>query len=109
MPFPATARDATLESLLYLARTIWGPEPLSLIEIVVRAQVTLGDLARQARDGGGSTAEVHAKHRYEVQKEIGNLIFSCIRWADDLGFDPFACVQVAAQAQERFASSGRKR
>lgn len=102
-------RHASLEDLLLLARTIWGDDRLTLRQVVERAMVTLGDLARLSRDGVPQAMASRSEYQDEIQKEIGNLIFSCIRWADDLGYDPVRCVELAAKAQHRFASSGRPR
>lgn len=43
----------------------------------------------------------------EIQKEFGNIIFSTIRWCDDLGYDPEACVKKAITAQEKFARENK--
>ena len=119
-PFWSSAYDAvvelrprydrtSLEGLLHHARDIWGPQyrqPLD--EIVVRLMVGLGDLARKVRDGRPTELHVEA-WRAEVKKELGNLIFSTIRWCDDLGFRPEECVAAAIEAQTAFARSGSPR
>ncbi len=113
------AEDYGLQSLLAKAREIWGPDRLELPDIVVRLQVGVGDLARVARDfaklrwsylppephRSGLEQAAYA----ELRKELGNLIFSTIRWCDDLGLSPEECVAAAMEAQQRFAESGRAR
>jgi hypothetical protein len=84
-----------IESLRREARHIWGDERLTLEEIIIRLMVVVGDLSRIARNKveGGSSDEA------ELQKELGNIIFSTIRWCDDLGYDPQACIELAKQTQ----------
>lgn len=108
---------AGLSALRVQGRQIWGDTRHSLPEIVTRLMVGVGDLARLARDGdlvGPEATEEYAaelSHRWrsEVGKELGNILFSTIRWIDDLGFDPLACLDLAIEAQEKFAKSGRPR
>jgi hypothetical protein len=76
---------------------------LLLDEIVVRLMVGVGDLARLARDN------VDEKKIVELKKELGNIIFSTVRWIDDLGLDVLECLDLAVDAQEKFANSGRPR
>ncbi|MFH1191883.1 MAG: hypothetical protein V1655_00205 [bacterium] len=38
----------------------------------------------------------------ELMKELGNLIFSTIRWCDDLGYDPEECIKLAIECQKKF-------
>jgi hypothetical protein len=45
----------------------------------------------------------------ELKKELGNVLFSTIRWIDDLGLDVLECLDLAIEAQEKFARSGRPR
>lgn len=123
----ARYEKTSLEGLLHQARGIWGPQfKQPLEEIVVRLMVGVGDLARKARDRCPATLTVSQSlghepiappqytrdrdaWRAEVRKELGNLIFSTIRWCDDMGFRPEECVQAAIEAQVKFASSKRPR
>lgn len=104
-----------LITLLVQARQIWGDDTRqTLDEIVVRLVVVVGDIARVARDGGlnlnpGGDVRPAVAHREEVKKELGNVLFSTIRWIDDLGLDPMECLDLAIEAQEKFAKSGRPR
>src|SRR5258705_8749129 len=99
-----------IAALRVQGRQIWGGTKHTLPEIVLRLMVGVGDLARLARDtkvlwhGETETAVV-----VELQKELGNILFSTIRWIDDLGLDPMECLDRAIEAQERFAKSGRPR
>lgn len=88
------------DELLQRARAIWGDKRMTLDEIIVVIGVVYGDICRQARsqDEGG-----HIDNE-ELQKELGNLIFSVLRWADDLGYDPNKCIQLAIEAQQRYVS-----
>lgn len=101
-----TPESFDLTSLLKAGRTIWGHDRLSLPEIVIRLGKGFGDLCAIAREQRGELSE-NAKR--ELQKELGNVIFSTIRWCDDLGFSPEACVGAAIDAQVRFAASGKPR
>lgn len=93
-----------VEEILREGRAIWGDQKLKLAEVVVRLGVTFGDLCRCARgadkDPGG---------REELEKEIGNIIVSCVRWADDLGLDVQGCIDRALVAQRLFAERNKKR
>lgn len=85
----------TIEELLQEARKIWGDQKLTLEEIIIRQGVTIGDIHRYARD----KAEAAPLPETELKKELGNIIFSTIRWCDDLGYDPRECIELAKQAQ----------
>jgi hypothetical protein len=110
----AAIRDqvhAGLAALRVQARQIWGDDKLTLPEILVRLMVGVGDLARLIRDTytDGPGSEDHERWRRELKKELGNVVFSTIRWVDDLGFDVLECLDLAINAQEKFAQSGRPR
>ncbi len=66
--------------------------------------VGVGDLARLGRD-----IQMPELYAHEAKKELGNILFSTIRWIDDLGLDPLECLDLAIEAQEKFARSGRAR
>lgn len=107
---------AGLSALRVQGRQIWGPGGHTFSQIVVRLMVGVGDLARIARDSGGLSLPLEDAHgavamgvNSELKKELGNLIFSTIRWVDDLGLDVLECLDLAIEAQERFAKSGRPR
>jgi hypothetical protein len=100
-----------LTTLLVQARQIWGEGKYALDEIVVRLAVGVGDLARISRDEGAvlRDSDIHDVIHRELKKELGNVLFSTIRWIDDLGLDPLECLDLAIEAQEKFAKSGRPR
>ena len=104
------AVHAGISALRVQGRQIWGPERLTLDQIVVRLMVGVGDLARLSRDGSLSTVKILEKvWAHELKKELGNVLFSTIRWIDDLGLDPLECLDLAIGSQENFAKSGRPR
>ncbi len=88
-----------IKKLLQEARKIWGEEKLSLGEIIVRMGKVFGDLCRWERDALKNKS-THTDE--ELKKELGNMIFSTIRWCDDLGYDPEECIKLAQQSQKRF-------
>jgi len=106
---------AGLAALRVQGRQIWGDGRLPLSKILTRLMVGVGDLARLERDGGGVRDPDHiddvewANGCRELKKELGNIIFSTIRWVDDLGLDVLECLDLAIEAQEKFAKSGRPR
>lgn len=85
--------------LLQRAREIWGNEKLSLTQIIVRMGKVFGDICRWERNAE-KDRENHTDE--ELKKELGNIIFSTIRWCDDLGYDPKECIQKAIECQKRF-------
>ncbi|HSX30474.1 MAG TPA: hypothetical protein VLE99_00985 [Candidatus Saccharimonadales bacterium] len=85
-----------IDDLLQEARKIWGDNKLTLEEIVIRMGVVLGDMNRIAR----THQETGSINEAELKKEMGNTIFSMIRWCDDLGLDPKECIVMAQQAQQ---------
>ena len=106
------AVHAGVAALRVQGRQIWGEQRLTLPEITVRLMVGVGDLARAVRRGTWADNDLDAERealRHEVKKELGNIIFSTIRWIDDLGLDVLECLDLAIEAQEKFAKSGRPR
>jgi hypothetical protein len=104
---------ASMMALKVQARQIWGDRRYTLFEVTVRLMVGVGDLARLARDRGAPIAPNFAidqeSWNHELKKELGNIVFSTIRWIDDLGLDVLECLDLAIEAQEKFANSGRPR
>ncbi len=88
-----------INDLLKQAREIWGEEKLTEEQIVVRMGKVFGDICRHARNEA-SDKEMHTQE--ELEKEFGNMIFSTIRWADDLGLDPETCVAKAIETQRKY-------
>lgn len=96
---------AGISALRVQGRQIWGSTRHTPGEIAVRLMVGVGDIARVVRDGNLLD---HERER-ELKKELGNVLFSVVRWIDDLGFDALECIGLAVEAQEKFAKSGRAR
>jgi hypothetical protein len=97
----------TIPHLLEQAREIWGQGHRSisgLRAVIIAMGVVYGDICRWERDQGPTTGLPYE----ELEKELGNLIFSTIRWCDDLGFDPEACVQRAIDCQKQFVRKQRE-
>lgn len=88
-----------IKSLSEEGRRIWGEEKLSLAQIIVRLGKIFGDLCRFERDAP-KDKNFHTKA--ELKKELGNMIFSSVRFCDDLGFDPEECIQEAIRCQREF-------
>ncbi len=90
----------TIEQLLNDARKIWGDKRMSLDHIVLALGVVDGDICRQARN----QKEQRPIDEAELKKELGNLLFSAIRWCDDLGYSPKECIELARAAQARYVA-----
>jgi len=88
-----------IRALLKEARKIWGEEKLSLGEIIVRMGKVFGDLCCWERD---AIKDKNTHTDEELKKELGNIIFSTIRWCDDLGYDPEECIEIAKKGQKKF-------
>jgi hypothetical protein len=93
-----------IKSLLQQGRAIWG-ERLNLNQIIIRLGKIFGDLCRWERD---ATIDQPSHNDQELKKELGNVIFSTIRWCDDLGYDPEECVNLAIDAQRKFKQDNPK-
>ena len=95
----------TIKELLKQSREIWGEQKLSLAQIIVRMGKVFGDICRWERDAVKNSSTHTDK---ELKKELGNIIFSTIRWCDDLGYDPKECIELAKDAQKRFVKENNK-
>jgi len=100
---------AGLSALRVQGRQIWGTESTPLSEMVLWLRLSAEVLARLSRDFPDRPMVVSARDvdagRIELQRELGSIIFSTIRWIDDLGFDVRECLDLAIEAQEKFARS----
>ena len=85
-----------LEQLLVEARKIWGDLRMDKSEIAVALGVVYGDICRSTRDN---------EEEDVLKKELGNILFSTLRWMDDLGFETNECVRMAMSAQAKFANN----
>lgn len=95
-----------ISELLKDARAIWGPEKLTLSQIIVRLGVDLGKLCRWERNAD-KDRDAHTPEK--LKEEMGNILFSMIRWCDDLGFDPGECIAMAKERQKKFAGENTHR
>jgi hypothetical protein len=88
-----------IKELQKKSREIWGPQKLGLSEIIVRMGKVFGDICRWERNAP-KDAEIHTDH--ELKKELGNLIFSTIRWCEELGYNPEECIEIRLIASLHF-------
>ncbi|MBI2484950.1 hypothetical protein HYW18_02255 [Candidatus Uhrbacteria bacterium] len=89
----------TIQEILSLEKEIWKEQNLTLPEMIIRHGVTMGDLCRIARRANKDSA---LQTPEELQKELGNLITSSVRFCADLGFDPDVCVERSLECQRKF-------
>jgi hypothetical protein len=88
-----------IKELLQEGRTIWSNEKLSLSQVIVVLGKVFGDICRWERNAEKDAAS----HTNEaLKKELGNIIFSTIRFCDDLNYDPEECIQLAIDCQKKF-------
>ena len=88
-----------IEGLLKKGREIWGDKKLTLSQILINMGKVYGDICRWERNAEKDKS-IH--NNEELKKELGNIIFSTIRWCDDLGYNPEECVDIAIKCQEDF-------
>lgn len=88
-----------IKNLLEEGHRIWGNKKLTLSEIIVRMGKVFGDICRWERNAE-KDKPMHTDA--ELKKELGNIIFSTIRWCDDLGYDPEECINMAVDCQKNF-------
>jgi len=77
---------------------------MTLPEIVTAMGVNYGDICRYARD----KSEGKKVDETELKKELGNTVFSLIRWMDDLGYSAEDCIALARQAQTRYQKVNKR-
>ncbi len=88
-----------IKNLLQQGREIWSGQKLNLGQIIVRLGKVFGDICRYERD---ATKDKNVHTDEDLKKELGNVIFSTIRWCDDLGYDPEECIKIAIECQKKF-------
>ncbi len=88
-----------VKDLLDNGREIWGDEKLPLSQIIINLGTVYGDICRWERNTA-KDKEIHTDE--ELKKELGNIIFSTIRWCNDLGYDPEDCIGLAINCQKKF-------
>jgi hypothetical protein len=87
-----------IKNLLIIGRKIWS-DKMNLSQIIVALGVVYGDICRFERNANKDRTTRQDK---ELKKELGNIIFSTIRWCDDLDYDPEECLSLAIKAQKEF-------
>lgn len=85
--------------LLKDSREIWGDKKLTLSQVIVRLGKIYGDICRWERNEKKDQI-IHTDE--ELKKELGNIIFSMIRWCDDLGYNPEECIKIAMECQKKY-------
>ncbi len=88
-----------IKNLLIQGREIWGDKKLNLGQIIVRMGKVFGDICRWERD---AVKDQPTHNDEELKKELGNTIFSTIKFCDDLGYDPEECINIAIDCQKKF-------
>jgi len=87
------------KELLKTGREIWGDQKLTVSQIIVRMGKIFGDICRWERN---EKKDVQTHNDEELKKELGNMIFSTIRWCDDLNYDPEECIKMAIESQKKY-------
>ena len=88
-----------IKELLVESRKIWPNEGFKVEDVIVRMGKVFGDICRWARNAKKDES-THTDQ--DLQKELGNIIFSTICWCDDLGYDPEECIRIAIDCQKKF-------
>jgi len=88
-----------IKNLLRQSKDIWADQKLNLGQIIVRYGKVFGDICRWERNAP-KDRNTHTDE--DLKKELGNMIFSSIRWCDDLGYDPEECINLAIDCQKKF-------
>lgn len=88
-----------IQQLLKQGREVWGDDKMTLPQIIVCMGKIFGDICRWERNAPKDTA-THTDD--DLKKELGNVIFSTIRWCDDLGYNSEECINAAIDSQEKF-------
>ncbi len=88
-----------IKKLLELSKKIWNWQTLKLSDIIVRMWKVFWDICRFERN---APKDKHLHTAEELKKELWNIIFSTIRWCDDLWYDPEDCINIAIQCQKKF-------
>ena len=88
-----------IKDLLQQSKEIWSGQKLSLWGVIVRMWKVFWDLCRRERNAP-KDQKTHTDE--ELMKELWNIIFSTIRWCDDLGYNPEECIKKAMDCQKIF-------
>lgn len=101
----ALDENSTIADVLAVGRRVWGHRATTTPDAAIILTVVAGDLARAVRDGHDGHAQVAGWD--DIQREIGNLVLSAVRLADDLGLDPAAYLSAAVAAQRAYVAEHR--
>lgn len=82
------------------SRDIWGDEKLTLAQMIVVYGKVFGDICRWER-GYEKDKQTHTDE--DLKKEIGNMIFTSIKFAGELGYSPEECIELAIKSQEKIS------
>lgn len=114
--YPSLVREdvrAALITLKIQARQIWGDDKLTLTQIAALLTVSVGDLMALTLDSGVAASLTGMRMDddviVEIKRALGSVLFSTIRWIDDLGLDPLECLDLAIETDEKAVKSGRPR
>ncbi len=88
-----------IKELQKKSQEIWGDEKLPLAQIIVRLGKVFGDICRWERN---EVKDKKIHNDEELKKEMGNLIFSTIKFCGELGYNPEECVELAIKCQEKY-------
>lgn len=88
-----------INNLLQQGKEIWSGQKINLSQIIVRMGKVFGDICRWERD---AIKDQGTHNDAELKKELGNIIFSTIKWCDDLGYNPEECISAAIDCQQKF-------
>lgn len=95
-----------VKQLLQKSKDIWGEEKLPLAQIIVRLGKVFGDICRWERNA----KKDEGSHSDESLKaEMGNLIFSGIKFCNELGYDPEECIELAIKRQEKYVEEANEK
>jgi hypothetical protein len=92
---------AGISALRVQGKQVWGNGRFSTKEVLDR-------MIEGSRERLAPLANVDVlseEVRSGVKKELGLLLFSTIRWIDDLGFDALECLDLAVEAKKETRGS----
>jgi hypothetical protein len=92
-------KNMEIKELNKLGQVIWKDEKNNLSRVIVKLGKIFGDICRWERNAK-KDKKTHTNK--ELKKELGNIIFSTIRFCNDLGYDPEECIREAIESQKKF-------
>lgn len=95
-----TDSEMSIAALLGKGRAIW-PDKMRLGEIIVALGKVIGDICRWERNAPKDAIK-HTDQK--LMRGLGNVIFSSLRWCDDLGYDLRECIDLAFACQRKISS-----